>query len=328
MLRALHQPRAQTRVAQPRPAELVLRPDRGRRDRRQPPAAPRPCRRREAGAPRRLQGIHIHRLARFRRRVRAVLATATAGLTHPTQCSPRARSPRLFGLVHERLQQPGCDSPYRPSQSSPTARTTRPSTCEARLRHTMPGRTSSRHSPSTRCRWAARPYRPTRPRRRGTAAAAHSPQTRRRPASHAPNPPDTAVAGRRTDQPRAGARTPSACSRPAAARRFPPAPGSDPQPRRPCPARPPPARTGAGAPAPGPHHRGRLDPQAARRDLPPPSRTTLGSSSRAATGPAPSRKSTRFTDAIGDLPEAADTCEPPVQHVAQAGEVVRRIRET
>ena len=47
--------------------------------------------------------------------------------------------------------------PYTRSQSSPTERTARPSTCEARLRHTMPGRTSSRHSPNTRCRCARRP---------------------------------------------------------------------------------------------------------------------------------------------------------------------------
>ena len=107
LLRALYQPRAQTRVAQTRPAELVVRPDRGvetvaNRQRRHDR-----CRHREAGAPRRLQGIHIHRLARFRRRVPAVLATATAGLTHPNPVGRAHARPRLFGLVDERLQQPG-----------------------------------------------------------------------------------------------------------------------------------------------------------------------------------------------------------------------------
>ena len=107
MLRALHQPRAQTRVAQTRSAEFMLRPDRGvetvaKRQRRQDR-----CRYREAGAPRRLQGVHIHRLARFRHRVRAILATATAGLTHPNPVRRAHARPRLFGLVDERLQQPG-----------------------------------------------------------------------------------------------------------------------------------------------------------------------------------------------------------------------------
>ena len=57
--------------------------------------------------PRRLQRIHIHSLARFRRRVRAILATATAGLTHPNPVRRAHARPRLFGLVDERLQQPG-----------------------------------------------------------------------------------------------------------------------------------------------------------------------------------------------------------------------------
>ena len=107
LLRALHQAGAQPRVAQPRPAELVVRPDLGvetvaNRQRRHDR-----CGRREACAPRRLQRIHIHRLARFRRRVRAILATATAGLTHPNPVGRAHARPRLFGLVDERLQQPG-----------------------------------------------------------------------------------------------------------------------------------------------------------------------------------------------------------------------------
>ena len=126
LLRALHQTRAQTRVAQPRPAELVARPRRGvepvanrhrRHDR---------CRHREAGAPPRLQGVHIHRLARFQRRVPAVPATAAAGLTHSNPVRRAHARPRLFGLVDERLQQPGAitiptlavvaDRPHDPAQ--------------------------------------------------------------------------------------------------------------------------------------------------------------------------------------------------------------------
>ena len=106
MLRALHQPRAQTRVAQPRATELVARPglgvetvaDRQRRDARN--------RRREAGATPRLQLVHIHRLARFRRRVPAVPATATTGLAYPNPVRRAHARPRMLGFVDERLQQP------------------------------------------------------------------------------------------------------------------------------------------------------------------------------------------------------------------------------
>ena len=186
------------------------------------------------------------------------------------------------------------------SRTSPAARGD--SHTDPRSRRRPPGRPGparARPGCDTRCRGApaagtvpapgagarAGPHRPTRPRRRGTAAAAHSPQTRRRPASHAPNPPDTAVAGRRTDRPRAGARTPSACSRPAAARRFPPAPGVRPTTLPTVSGTSTGGASGCGSTRARPHHREHLDPQAARRDLPPPSRTTLGSSSRAATGP-------------------------------------------
>ena len=104
---AQHQTRAQPRVAQPRHPELVPRPrlgvetgaDRQRRHVRRG--------RLEGVAPPRLQRIHIHGLTRFRRRVRAVLATAPAGLTHANPVRRPHTRPRLFGLVDERLQQPG-----------------------------------------------------------------------------------------------------------------------------------------------------------------------------------------------------------------------------
>ena len=107
MLRAPDQACAQARVAQRRPAELVVRPGPGvesvaRRQRRDAR-----CGHREACAPRRFQRVHIHRLARFGRRVRAVPAPAPAGLTHPNPVRRAHARPRVFGLVHERLQQPG-----------------------------------------------------------------------------------------------------------------------------------------------------------------------------------------------------------------------------
>ena len=107
MLRAADQARAQACVAQRRPAELVARPGPGvepvaNRQRRHAR-----CGRREACAPRRLQGVHIHCLARFGRRVRAVPAPAPAGLTHPNPVGRAHARPGVFGLVDERLQQPG-----------------------------------------------------------------------------------------------------------------------------------------------------------------------------------------------------------------------------
>ena len=107
MLRAPDQACAQARVAQRRPAELVVRPGPGvesvaRRQRRDAR-----CGHREACAPRRFQRVHIHCLARFGRRVRAVPAPAPAGLTHPNPVRRAHARPRVFGLVHERLLQPG-----------------------------------------------------------------------------------------------------------------------------------------------------------------------------------------------------------------------------
>ena len=187
------------------------------------------CGHREACAPRRLQRVHIHRLARFGRRVRAVPAPAPAGLTHPNPVRRAHARPRVFGLVHERLQQPGGDS--------------RGGARSRRRPPVRPGPRRGRPGCGTRCRGAptagtvpapgsgecAGARRPIRSRRRGRAGAAHMPRTRRRPASHVPSPPDTAVADRQTDRRSAGARAPSACSRPGAARRSPPAPAPSPE---------------------------------------------------------------------------------------------------
>ena len=279
MLRALHQPRAQTgRPNAPRRTRAPPRPR--RRDRRA--SGDDRCRHREAGVPRRLQRIPQ---ARFRRRVRA----RRRPQVEPS--SPRARS-RLFGLVDER--QPGAIDPRsrrRPSGRPGPARA-RPG-CDTRCR----GAPAAGTVPTPGAGARAGPHRPTRPRRRGTAAAAHSPQTRPRPASHAPNPPDTAVAGRRTDQPaRVLVRH----------QRVPDLPllvgfhqlGSDPQPRRPCPARPPPAPAGA-------HPR--------------PAPTTAGTSTRRQRDVAGrAGRALPRTDAVGDLNEAADARRGRlVQHVAQ-----------
>ena len=269
MLRALDQARAQARVAQRRPAELVVRPGLGvepiaRRQRRN--ARYGHC---EACAPRRFQGVHIHCLARFRRRVRAVPG-ARARRSHPPEPSwPRARSSRR---VRSRRQ------------TSPAARGDSRGDARSRRRPPVrPGPTRARPGCGSRCRGApatgtvpapgagecAGAHRPSRSRRREPAGAAHRPRTRRRPASHAPSPPDTAVVDRQTDRRRADARAPSACSRPGAARRSPPAPAPSPATRRPCRARPLPAAPGAAAHARGAHHRQRANLEAARHGLPP-----------------------------------------------------------
>ena len=126
LMGAQHQACAQPRVAQPRPAELAARPGLGvepvaDRQRRHPR-----CGRLEGIAPRRLQRVHIHRLARFPRRVRTVLAPASAGLTYSHPVRRTHARPGVFGLVDERLQQPGpiavealavvADRPSGPSQ--------------------------------------------------------------------------------------------------------------------------------------------------------------------------------------------------------------------
>ena len=177
MLRALHQASAQPRVAQPRLTELVTRPGLGvepvaNRQRRHSG-----CGHREACAPRRLQGVHIHRLARFRRRVRAVPATAPAGLTHPNPVRRAHARPRLFGLVDERLQQPGAiavqtlavvaDRPGGPAQHVAG----RPG-CGTQRR----GAPAAGTVPTPGAGGRDGPYRPTRPRRRGPP---QPPRTRR-----------------------------------------------------------------------------------------------------------------------------------------------------
>ena len=146
--RALHQPRAQTRVAQTRTRRFANRQPR-------PQARRRVCR-------------------------DACVLVSPTRITLAPVCSVSSR--RLPGAIA-----------YRPSQSSPTVRTR---TCEARCDTRCRG---APDSPNTRLRCAA--HRPTRPRRAGAAG------TRPRPARNPPIP----VAGRRTDQPHAGAR-PSACS--------------------------------------------------------------------------------------------------------------------
>ena len=122
---AQHQSRAQPRVPQPRPADLVVRPgcrvepvadlERGhvRRGRL------------EGVAPRRLQHIQIHALARFRCRVRPVLAPAPAGRTHsPPEGSPPSRSRRRTSRsqgdsrrgARSRHRPPGRPGPTRPER--------------------------------------------------------------------------------------------------------------------------------------------------------------------------------------------------------------------
>ena len=167
----------------------------------------------------------------------------------------------------------------------------------------MPGRTSSRHSPSTRAGECAGAHRPSRSRRREPAGAAHRPRTRRRPASHAPSPPDTAVAGPQMARRRAGARAPSAVPDLALPVGLHPAPTSGPAARRPCRARPLPAPPGAAAHARGAHHRQRADIEAAKRGLLPPGRPTPRAT-RALPPAAPIAANASQTRS--DLPEAVN----------------------
>ena len=143
------------------------------------------------------------------------------------------------------------------------------------------------------------PYRPTRPSAsRDRSRRNTQPQTRPRPASHAPNPPDTArCLARRTDQPHDGCSVlPSACLQDLPhARRFPPVSRV----RRHNLADRARCTSTAGEqrvrehPRPAPTGRGHLDPQVqSRRGRPPAGRTTPGSQlARCHRNPARSRKS-------------------------------------
>ena len=134
----------------------------------------------------------------------------------------------------------------------------------------MPGRTSSRHSPSTRCRWLRRPVsshpiQASRARRRRAHAANPTP----------PSQPCAEPTRYRSCGPTNGP-APRGCScaisvfRPGAARRSPPAPTSGSRSRRPCQVRLRPAPPDAAAHARGVHRRQSADLEAARRALPPP----------------------------------------------------------
>ena len=324
MLRALSS-RALRRASPKRArAELVVRPDRGvetvaNRQRRHDR-----CRHREAGrhagskayiyTALRVSGAACRRSWRPRPQVSPTR----------TQLAARTLAPVCSVSSTERLQQPGAIAIQTLAVVADCGR---------------PGPARARPGCDTQCRGAPQPAQSQHPVQvRAPArvvppdpgvAGPQPPRTRREPdaaaANHAPNPPDTAVAGRRTDRRRAGARTPSACSRLGAARRSQPAPGSDPQPCRPCPARPPPAPSGAEAPAPGPQRREPPDSQAARRGRPPAGRTTPGNSSRAPPAP-PVAEIERFTDAIGDRPRLRPLRNCLVQHVAGGRAPVEYVR--
>ena len=322
MLRALHQPRAQTRVAQPRPAELVVRPDRGvetvaNRQRRHDR-----CGRRKAGAPRRLQGVHIHRLARFQRRVRAVPATATAGLTHPNPVRRAHARPRLFGLVDERLQQPGAiaiqtlavvaDRPHDPAQhvrgqvAAPDAGT-----------HQQPAQ--AQHPVQVRAPASIVPPDPG-------VAGPKPPRTRREPDAAQPAMRRThQIPQLRADE-RTGAarvlvghqRVPDLALRAGLHQLQ----GQTHN------------RADRARHVHGRRHRVRKHPRPApnaasrltRRQRDVAGRRQVGQrpvATRALPPAPPVAEIERLTDAVGDLPEAADALRNrPVQHVAQAGEVV------
>ena len=107
MVRALDQARAQPRIAQRSPAELVPRPAPGvdsvagrQWDQTGGGHA-------EALAPGRLQLVEVHRLARLGRGMGAVVASASAALPHPDPVR-RAQARRgVLAFVDKGLQQPG-----------------------------------------------------------------------------------------------------------------------------------------------------------------------------------------------------------------------------
>ena len=321
-LRALHQPRAQPRVAQPRPAEFVARPGLGVE-----PVANRQRRharygRREAGAPRRLQGVHIHCLVRFRRRVRAVPAPAAAGLTHP---NPVRRAPRSPPRVRPRRR------------TFPAARGGSRGDARSRRRpRVRPGPARARPSCGTGCRGVpaagtdpapgadgrAGPYRPTRPRCRGPAG--------RR--AHAANPTPAQPAMRRTHQiPHLRTDKRTGSTRVLVRHQRVPDPtlrvGLHQRQRQ------MPDRADCGRHVYGRRHRVREHTCAAHTAARAPTswqrdvagRLQVGQC-RAATRPlppaAPIAEIERFTHAVGHLPKAANALrDRPVQHRAQSAEV-------
>ena len=107
MVRALDQARAQARIAQRRPAELVPRPAPGvdsvaGRQRGQAGGG-----QGEALAPCRFQLMDVHRLARLGGGMGAVLAPAPGALPDPDPVRRAQARPGVLALVDERLQQPG-----------------------------------------------------------------------------------------------------------------------------------------------------------------------------------------------------------------------------
>ena len=148
MLRALHQPRAQPRVAQPRPAELVTRPDRGvepvasrqRRDAR--------CGRREACVRHAGSKAYIYTALR-------VSAAACARSPRPrpqvsptrTQLAARTLAPVCSVSSTNVLQQPGAITVQTLAVVAGPRGRPGPTGERPGCGTPMPGRTRNRHSP-------------------------------------------------------------------------------------------------------------------------------------------------------------------------------------
>ena len=196
----------------------------------------------------------------------------------------------VCGLVDERLQQPAiavetlevvADRPCGPAQDVRQV-------AAADAGAQQPAHAGRRAD-------ACRPSRSRRRELRRRRALAANPTP---PSRHARSLP--AVGGRQRARRRAGAHAPERVPDPALLVGHPPAPAPT-EPRRPC-------RTSA-AGATGSRQR--------RRGLPPRGRPTPRSSS--ALPPAASIAAIeRFTDTIGDLPEASNALDTAVQHIAQS----------
>ena len=240
--------------------------------------------------------------------MRTVLAPAPTGLTyaHPVR-RPHAR-PGVFGLVDERLQQPGAIA-----VEALAVVANRPSGPAQHVGGQVAARDVGTYQQPAQSQHPVQVSAPARvvPADPGVAGpgAAHTPRTRPRPASHARSPPDTAVEGRQRARRRAGAHAPSACSRPGAARRSPPAPAPSPGPRRPCQAPQPPAPPGAGS------TRGRHTPPQEGR---PRGSETWPAASRSANAaqqlarchrPRPSRKSNALQTRSATCPRPSMPCD-------------------